>query len=66
MSYNLVVMTSRPNLGSMPSVFDVPPCVGDRIALAHEQKVVSGNIVSIEHVQDFTGTFRANVFVELD
>lgn len=66
MSYNVVVMVSQPNFGSIPSVFDIPPHAGDRITLTHGERLLSGNVTSIEHAQDFTGAFRARVYVELD
>ena len=66
MSYNAVLMLSPSDLGSIPSVFDIPPRAGERISLTHGQKSLSGKVTSIEHTQDFTGAFRANVYVELD
>lgn len=66
MSYHAVVIISEPEFGSISTIFDMPPRVGDRITLTHNQKTLSGNVTSIEHTQDFTGTFRTNVYVDLD
>lgn len=66
MSCNVIIMLSQPRLGSIPSVFDIPPRVGERITLNHDQEPLSGRVTSVEHTQDFTGAFRAIVYVELD
>ena len=66
MPYNVVVNTSEPHLARIPSVFEVPPRIGERITLIHQGDHLSGNVESIEHLQQASGAFETNVYLALD